>query len=176
MSVNHIELILSKCTDVLEGKNLSIILDLFLLKLLNDQFETERLEIRQDFLLQGICSREVDGLIDEPNYYKSYYIPKMLRWNYVKKQVTSIYEALEEIVGKDMGNLIINNSTSNSHVQSFQIKKLFELLDVCDLEGLSDLQKDVFIKNLKIWARKNHLNFRYLDSLINKNRIIKKEW
>ena len=56
---------------------------LLILKVLNDVFQDERDELRTDFLLQGICEREVEALLDEPGLYQSIYLPLNLRWMHV---------------------------------------------------------------------------------------------
>ena len=40
------------------------------------------------FLLRGICSTEVDNLIDDPAYYQFIYIPNLVRWQQLKKYPT----------------------------------------------------------------------------------------
>ena len=63
-----------------EGMNPEGFCMLLIHKVLNDVFQDERDDLRTDFLLQGICEREVEALLDEPGHYQSIYLPLNLRW------------------------------------------------------------------------------------------------
>lgn len=41
-------------------------------------------ELRADYLVRGICEREVDGIIKESKKYKMYDLPKVLRWDFLR--------------------------------------------------------------------------------------------
>ncbi|WP_051317019.1 hypothetical protein [Ectobacillus panaciterrae] len=47
------------------------------------EFERERALLRMDYLVRGICEREVDGLLDDPSLYKCGYIPKEFRFSFL---------------------------------------------------------------------------------------------
>jgi hypothetical protein len=46
-----------------------LINSLILLKEMNDLADNERLELRTDFLVRGICETEVDGLLEDETLY-----------------------------------------------------------------------------------------------------------
>ena len=49
MDVDQFQNVLSKCERIVDGQNLECIQDILVLKILNDIFENERQDIRQDF-------------------------------------------------------------------------------------------------------------------------------
>ncbi|RDI47715.1 hypothetical protein [Falsibacillus pallidus] len=76
-----------------EGMTVNVFCDLLMLKMWNDDFKKERQEIRMDFLVRGICEREVDGLLEDPGLYNKIYLRPVIRWE-------SIMKAAEEGEGK----------------------------------------------------------------------------
>ncbi|MBS4195822.1 hypothetical protein [Lederbergia citri] len=50
------------------------------LKKRDELFHQERDELRNDFLLRGICETEVDGLLDDPSLFPTSWLPETLRW------------------------------------------------------------------------------------------------
>ncbi|HWO97100.1 MAG TPA: hypothetical protein VNM45_12300 [Bacillus sp. (in: firmicutes)] len=65
---------------LLQGKDSPLLYNLLLLKKMNEQFEEERKAIRLDFLVRGICEKEVDGLLEDRGLYGEAYISPHLRW------------------------------------------------------------------------------------------------
>ncbi|WP_433749078.1 hypothetical protein [Falsibacillus pallidus] len=68
-----------------EGLTVKVFCELLMLKLWDEDFRTERQEIRMDFLVRGICEREVDGLLEDPGLYRKTYLPPACRWESIKK-------------------------------------------------------------------------------------------
>lgn len=65
---------------LLQKKEAPLLVNLLLLKKMNELFEEERKAIRTDFLVRGICEKEVDGLLEDEGLYKTAYISSNLRW------------------------------------------------------------------------------------------------
>ncbi|WP_078410314.1 type I restriction-modification system subunit M N-terminal domain-containing protein [Priestia abyssalis] len=65
---------------LLQENEAPLLINLLLLKKMNELFEAERKTIRTDFLVRGICVKEVDGLLEDEGLYKTYYISPDLRW------------------------------------------------------------------------------------------------
>lgn len=65
---------------LLQEKEAPLSFNLLLLKKMNERFEEERKAIRIDFLVRGICEKEVDGLLEDQGLYKTIYISPNLRW------------------------------------------------------------------------------------------------
>lgn len=53
---------------------------LLLLKEKNESFYEELNNVKMDYLMRGICAKEVDGLLEEPSLFPSTWIPRHLRW------------------------------------------------------------------------------------------------
>ncbi|SDY96164.1 HsdM N-terminal domain-containing protein [Bacillus sp. 166amftsu] len=56
----------------------------------NENFKKVCQELRADYLVRGICEREVDGIIKESKEYKMYELPKVLRWDFLRKNPSMI--------------------------------------------------------------------------------------
>ncbi|MBS4206773.1 hypothetical protein [Bacillus sp. FJAT-50079] len=59
----------------------------------NERFIQEQAEIRIDFLVRGICEKEVDGLLEDALLYPNSWLPSHLRWE-------SLCQADEERLGE----------------------------------------------------------------------------
>lgn len=66
------------------------------LKERDQQFHQERQEIRADFLVRGICEKEVDGLLEDPALFPETWLPLQLRWNAISAADGSLSELLSE--------------------------------------------------------------------------------
>lgn len=157
MSISF-EQLLSKCKEIMRGKHLFIVQDLLVLKIINDLFEKERREIREDFLVRGICSKEVDGLIEEPEYFKGFYIPKSARWhNLIRLQQEAsldIYHALNDIVEKNDIDIPLFN-TKRLSIPSGQSLRLVKLIDFYNFspENIKEMYR--IIHN---WSQENEIS------------------
>ncbi|MEK3888485.1 hypothetical protein [Bacillus sp. FSL K6-3431] len=60
--------------------NKELALFLLSLKERNDLFFRELEDLKMDFLLRGICEKEVDGLLEDPLLLPSTWLPEHLRW------------------------------------------------------------------------------------------------
>lgn len=72
---------------------------LTLLKKKNDLFYQERAEMRTDFLLRGICEKEVDGLLNDPSLFPTSWLPETLCWDFLLEAGNRLPELLHEAVG-----------------------------------------------------------------------------
>ncbi|MBP1915502.1 hypothetical protein [Lederbergia galactosidilytica] len=54
---------------------------LSLLKDRDKQFQEERQQLRADFLVRGICDKEVDGLLEDPSLFPKTWLPRHLQWD-----------------------------------------------------------------------------------------------
>jgi hypothetical protein len=62
-----------------------------------NEFERERHALRTDYLIRGICEREVDGLLEDVGLYTCY-VPKEFRFSYLY-QLASIGEGVQRVLG-----------------------------------------------------------------------------
>lgn len=49
-------------------------------------------KLKADYLIRGICEREVDGIIKESKEYKLYDLPKVLKWDFIRNNPRIIEE------------------------------------------------------------------------------------
>ena len=44
-----------------------------------------QIELRNDYLIRGICEREVDEVVRGSKEYDTYFLPKALQWNFLRE-------------------------------------------------------------------------------------------
>ncbi|MFX3625355.1 MAG: hypothetical protein ACE3JP_15330 [Ectobacillus sp.] len=79
---------------------LQCVLGLWSLKQKSVCFERERQVLRTDYLLRGICEKEVDGLLEEPALYSIQYIPKEERWESIMRDKALLEHLINELANK----------------------------------------------------------------------------
>ncbi|MGE6258520.1 type I restriction-modification system subunit M N-terminal domain-containing protein [Heyndrickxia sporothermodurans] len=168
MALHLLKQILLKSKKILGDENLSVIIELLVFKYLNDQFEKERNEIRQDFLLRGICSNEVNGLVEEETLYQMYFIPKTCRWNFFKsiiiKDEINFKKIIVQIFELNRKNTKRQIPTINK-VSHFQMRQIIELVDMFDFSFKSDIEKEAVIFTINEWGVKNNLDVSLLKQI-----------
>ena len=48
----------------------------------SDTFQKIQIELRNDYLIRGICEREVDEVVRRSKEYEMHFLPKALQWNF----------------------------------------------------------------------------------------------
>ncbi|GIN69711.1 hypothetical protein J14TS2_01860 [Bacillus sp. J14TS2] len=66
------------------------------LKERDKQFQQDKQEIRADFLVRGICEKEVDGLLEDPALFPETWLPLHLRWNAISAADGNLSALLSE--------------------------------------------------------------------------------
>ncbi|MDM5155494.1 hypothetical protein QUF88_17315 [Bacillus sp. DX1.1] len=56
----------------------------------SETFQKVQRELKCDYLIRGICEREVEGLIQESEQYEVYYVPKVLHWDFLRRNPSYI--------------------------------------------------------------------------------------
>ncbi|WP_410983103.1 group-specific protein [Bacillus cereus] len=56
----------------------------------SEGFQKMYQELKADYLVRGICEREVDGIIKESKEYKMYDVPRVLRWDFLRNHPSMI--------------------------------------------------------------------------------------
>nr|WP_283249434.1 type I restriction-modification system subunit M N-terminal domain-containing protein [Bacillus sp. FJAT-49736] len=134
----------------------SNLIELLTLKLLSDQFEKERVEIRNDFLVRGICVKEVDELIEEPSYYKMAYIPNTARWNTLimeKGQLSHrFHQAFQTLVP----------SYIEWDMDDFSLAKIINILDFYPWTDKTQMEKESEIQQLEYWIKEKDISIQEL--------------
>ncbi|PEE44590.1 group-specific protein [Bacillus pseudomycoides] len=71
----------------------------------NEVFQKVQQQLRVDYLVRGICEREVDGIIRESKEYKMYDLPKVLRWDFLRENPSMIESVCTKLFGYERLNL-----------------------------------------------------------------------
>ncbi len=74
------------------------------LKKCSETFQQIQIELRNDYLIRGICEREVDQVVRGSKEYETYFLPKALQWNFFegtstpdRKKFAKIFFAFESL-------------------------------------------------------------------------------
>lgn len=79
---------------------------LFQLKKCSETFLQIQMQLRNDYLIRGICEREVDEVVRGSKEYETYFLPKVLRWNFLKNNPHLIEKVCEDLFAYKALNLI----------------------------------------------------------------------
>ncbi|MFJ8412203.1 group-specific protein [Bacillus paramycoides] len=74
------------------------------LKKCSETFKQIQLQLRNDYLIRGICEREVDEVIRGSKEYEKYFLPKVLRWNFLKNNPHMIEKVCEDLFAYEVLN------------------------------------------------------------------------
>ncbi|MGG0301079.1 group-specific protein [Bacillus albus] len=66
------------------------------LKKCSETFQQIQIQLRNDYLIRGICEREVDEVVRGSKEYETYFLPKALQWNFLKKNPHLIEKVCED--------------------------------------------------------------------------------
>ena len=65
---------------------------LFCIRENSKKYSKVKQEVREEYLIRGICEREVDILVEQSEQVADLYIPKLLRWEFLQENVHYIEE------------------------------------------------------------------------------------
>ncbi|PFD34301.1 group-specific protein [Bacillus cereus] len=74
------------------------------LKQCSETFQKVQHELRNDYLIRGICEREVDEVIRGSKEYEKYFLPKVLQWNFLKNNPHMIEKVCEDLFAYEVLN------------------------------------------------------------------------
>ncbi|PEE15067.1 group-specific protein [Bacillus cereus] len=66
------------------------------LKKCNETFQQMKIQLRNDYLIRGICEREVDEVVRGSKEYETYCLPKALQWNFLRENPHLIEKVCED--------------------------------------------------------------------------------
>ncbi|WP_020061117.1 hypothetical protein [Bacillus sp. 123MFChir2] len=53
----------------------------------SEQFTKVKQEVREEYLIRGVCEREVDILVEQSEQVADLYVPKFLQWGFLQGNV-----------------------------------------------------------------------------------------
>lgn len=71
------------------------------LKKCSEIFQQIQIELRNDYLLRGICEREVDEIVRGSKEYEIHFLPKALQWNFLREHPHLIEKICEDFFAFD---------------------------------------------------------------------------
>ncbi|WP_141528667.1 group-specific protein [Bacillus thuringiensis] len=66
------------------------------LKKCSDIFQQIQMQLRNDYLIRGICEREVDEVVRGRKEYEMHFLPKVLQWNFLRENPHLIEKVCED--------------------------------------------------------------------------------
>ncbi|MGE6398200.1 group-specific protein [Bacillus cereus] len=79
------------------------------LKKCSEALKQIQIQLRNDYLIRGICEREVDEVIKGSKEYETYFLPKVLQWNFLKNN--------PHMIGKVCENLFTYEALNHAEVE-----------------------------------------------------------
>ncbi|MDU4935581.1 MAG: type I restriction-modification system subunit M [Peptostreptococcaceae bacterium] len=101
LTLEKLEKTLWDAADILRGElnaaqYMDYIFGLLFLKRLNDQFEVEQLEKKEEFKSMGLPEEDINLLVEDPNIYENFYLPERARWSNLKDITINIGPELDK--------------------------------------------------------------------------------
>lgn len=104
------------------------------LKRLNDEFDEERENRRNEFLEDGLDEEEITELLEDPSIYETFFVPEQARWGKLKELTLNIGPELDKafkaIEDEPMNSELIGvlSTTNYNDKEKVPDKKLSQLL------------------------------------------------
>jgi type I restriction enzyme M protein len=101
LTLQKLEKTLWDAADILRGElnaaqYMDYIFGLLFLKRMNDQFEIEQEEKKEQFKEMQLPDSEINTLIEDPSIYENFYVPERSRWNRLKDLTLNIGPELDK--------------------------------------------------------------------------------
>lgn len=101
LTLQKLEKTLWDAADILRGElnaaqYMDYIFGLLFLKRMNDQFEIEQTEKKEQFKEMQLPDSEINTLIEDPSIYENFYVPERSRWNRLKDLTLNIGPELDK--------------------------------------------------------------------------------
>ena len=157
LTLDKLEKTLWDAADVLRGElnaaqYMDYIFGLLFLKRMNDQFEIEQGEKREEFKAMGMPEADIDMLVNDPNIYENFYLPERARWNNLKDLTLNIgpeldkaFKAIEDEPKNSelIGVLTTANYNDKERVPDKKLSQLLILFSSVNLANKNLENKDV---------------------------------
>lgn len=157
LTLDKLEKTLWDAADILRGElnaaqYMDYIFGLLFLKRMNDQFEIEQEEKREEFKAMGMPEADIDMLVSDPNIYENFYLPERARWNNLKDLTLNIgpeldkaFKAIEDEPKNSelIGVLTTANYNDKERVPDKKLSQLLILFSSVNLANKNLENKDV---------------------------------
>lgn len=139
LTLQELESTLWACADILRGELTGAeykdyIFGMLFLKRLNDEFDEERENRRNEFLEDGLDEEEITELLEDPSIYETFFVPEQARWAKLKELTLNIGPELDKafkaIEDEPMNSELIGvlSTTNYNDKEKVPDKKLSQLL------------------------------------------------
>lgn len=157
LTLDKLEKTLWDAADILRGElnaaqYMDYIFGLLFLKRMNDQFEIEQGEKREEFKAMGMPEADIEMLVNDPNIYENFYLPERARWNNLKDLTLNIgpeldkaFKAIEDEPKNSelIGVLTTANYNDKERVPDKKLSQLLILFSSVNLANKNLENKDV---------------------------------
>ena len=143
LTLTELESKLWNAADILRGElnaaeYKDYIFGLLFLKRLNDEFGVERAVLSKEYHDQGLPKTEIRDLLEDPDAYRSFFVPKRARWEDIRSLTLDIGPALDkafraiEDTPKNSELLGVLTTADYNNKEKVSDKKLSQLLVLFD--------------------------------------------
>lgn len=157
LTLQKLEKTLWDAADILRGElnaaqYMDYIFGLLFLKRMNDQFEIEKKEKKEQFKQMGLPEEEINVLTEDPNIYENFYVPERARWSKLKDLTLNIGPELDKAFksiedepknSELMGVLTTANYNDKERVPDKKLSQLLILFSGINLANDNLETKDV---------------------------------
>lgn len=157
LTLQQLEKTLWDAADILRGElnaaqYMDYIFGLLFLKRMNDQFNVEQEQKKEEFKSMGLGDDEINGLIEDPSIYENFFVPERARWSKLKDLTLNIgpeldkaFKAIEDEPKNSelVGVLTTANYNDKERVPDKKLSQLLILFDSLKLANRNLENKDV---------------------------------
>jgi len=148
LTLQELEATLWKAADILRGElnaaeYKDFIFGLLFLKRMNDEFAVERTALKKEYHDQGVSKDEIREMLEDPDSYRSFYVPPKARWEHIRGLTLDIGPALDKAFraiedtpknSELAGVLTTANYNDKERVSDKKLSQLLVLFDSMNLD------------------------------------------